>query len=358
MRNYYAVIMAGGSGTRLWPLSRYHLPKQALQLIGERTMLQHAVDRLSPILPVERVFIVTAAEYAPLLSAQVPNIPPGNFITEPSARGTAGAIGLAAVYLQQRDPEAVMAVLTADHFIRSVDVFRQVLQAAYHVAQQGHMVTLGIRPGYPATGFGYIRRGGQIAQVDGFDVYAVEAFVEKPDAQRAAEFVASGLYSWNSGMFIWQVPRILQEFAQHMPDVYTLLQRVAASLGAPDARQVLHEVWPKVRKETIDYGIMEKARDVVVIPVDIGWSDIGDWEALYGVHTACADGNVIMGNHLGMATKGCLIRGGDKLIVTIGLENTIVVDTEDAILICARDRAQDVKTIVEQLQANGMTNLL
>jgi mannose-1-phosphate guanylyltransferase len=358
MENYYAVIMAGGSGTRLWPLSRHHLPKQALQLIGERTMLQHAVDRLLPILPVERVFIVTAAEYVPLLSAQVPDIPPENFIMEPAARGTAGAIGLAAVYLQQRDPEAVMAVLTADHFIRSVEVFRQVLQVAYQLAMQGHIVTLGICPSYPATGFGYIRRGDRVARVDGFDVYAVEAFVEKPDAQRAAEFVASGLYSWNSGMFIWQVPRILREFAQHMPDVHALLQRIAAALGTPDATQVLHEAWSQVRKETIDYGIMEKARGVVVIPVDIGWSDIGDWEALYGVHTTCADGNVILGNHLGIATKGCLIRGCDKLIVTIGLENTIVVDTEDVILICARDRTQDVKVVVEQLQATGMTNLL
>ncbi|MCS7260053.1 MAG: sugar phosphate nucleotidyltransferase [Anaerolineae bacterium] len=358
MRNYYAVIMAGGSGTRLWPLSRHHLPKQALQLIGERTMLQHAVDRLLPILPAERVLIVTAAEYVPTLSAQVPDIPRQNFIAEPAARGTAGAVGLAAVHLQRRDPEAVMAVLTADHFIRAVDVFQRVLQAAYQLACQGHMVTLGIYPSCPATGFGYIRRGDQIAKVDGFDVYAVEAFVEKPDARRATEFVASGRYSWNSGMFIWQVSRILREFAQHMPDVYALLQRIAAALGTSDAAQVLEAVWPQIRRETIDYGIMEKARGVVVIPVDIGWSDIGDWEALYGVHTTCADGNVVLGNHLGIATKGCLIRGGDKLIVTVGLENTIVVDTADAILICARDRAQDVKVVVEQLQANGMTNLL
>jgi len=350
--------MAGGSGTRLWPLSRHHAPKQALRLIGGRTMLQHAVDRLRPILPVEHVYVVTATQYVPTLSAQVPDIPLQNFIVEPTARGTAGAIGLAAVHLQRRDPDAIMAVLTADHFIRSVEVFQRALQAACQVATQGHLVTLGICPSYAATGFGYIRRGEQIARIDGFDVYAVEAFVEKPDAQRAAEFVASGLYSWNSGMFIWRVERILREFAQHMPDVYAALQRIAAAMGTPNARRVLDEVWPGVRRETIDYGIMEKAQDVVVIPVDIGWSDIGDWEALYGVHEADAGGNVILGNHIGIATNGCLIRGGDKLIVTIGLQNAIVVDTEDVILVCARDRAQDVKTIVEQLQANGMTSLL
>ncbi len=159
-------------------------------------------------------------------------------------------------------------------------------------------------------------------------------------------------------MFIWRVERILREFAQHMPDVYAALQRIASALGTPNARQVLEEVWPGVRRETIDYGIMEKAQDVVVIPVEIGWSDIGDWEALYNVHETDAGGNVVQGNHIGIATYGCLIRGGDRLIVTVGLQNAIVVDTEDAILICARERAQDVKTIVEQLQANGLTRLL
>jgi mannose-1-phosphate guanylyltransferase len=358
MRHYYAVIMAGGSGTRLWPLSRQHLPKQALHLVGDRTMLQHAVDRLNGLLPAERVVIVTAAEYVSTLSAQVPAIPVDNFIVEPMARGTAGAIGLAALHLQRRDPHAVMAVLTADHYIRAVGRFRDALAAAYQVACDGHIVTLGIRPAFPATGYGYIRRGEQMATASGFDVYKVDAFVEKPDASRAAQFVASEIYSWNSGMFIWQVSRVMAEFARQMPEFHAQLQTIAGVLDTPHYVKALAEVWPVVRKETIDYGVMERADDVVVMPVDIGWADIGDWGALYGLHGPLDGGNIVDANHIGVATSGCLVKGGKKLIATIGLHDTIIIDTDDAILICARDRAQDVKAIVEQLQANARTELL
>jgi mannose-1-phosphate guanylyltransferase len=358
MSDFYAVIMAGGSGTRLWPLSRQRLPKQALQLIGDRTMLQHAVDRLRLLLPMDRVLIVTAADYVPTLSAQVPEIPRDNFVVEPMARGTAGAIGLSALHLQQRDPTAVMAVLTADHYIRAVDVFQGALSASCRAAQQGHLVTLGIRPAYPSTGFGYIRRGERVAVVDGFDVFVVDAFVEKPDAQRAAEFVAGDIHSWNSGMFIWQVRRIMEEFARHMPAFYAQMQSIASAFNTPDHQRVLADVWPTVRKETIDYGIMEKAADVVVIPVDIGWSDIGDWEALYDLRSTRQGDNIVDGNHIGVETSGCLVRGGKKLIATIGLHDTVIIDTDDAILICPRDRAQDVKAVVEQLQAHGRLEFL
>ena len=358
MSGLYAVIMAGGSGTRLWPLSRRHLPKQALHLVGERTMLQHAVDRLAPLLPMERVLIVTAAEYVSTLAAQVPDIPPGNIIVEPMARGTAGAIGLAALHLQRRDPDSIMAVLTADHYIRAVDVFRQALGAACSVAEQGRIVTLGICPSYPATGFGYVRRGDWLAAAGGFQVYRVDAFVEKPDAPRAAQFLASHAYSWNSGMFVWQVRRVMEEFARHMPGFYAQMQSIAGALDMPDYDRTLAGVWPAVRKETIDYGIMEKAHDVAVIPVDIGWTDIGDWGALYALQSATQGDNIVAGNHVGVATGGCLVRGGKKLIATIGLQDTIIIDTDDAILICARDRAQDVKAMVEQLQADGKAEYL
>lgn len=358
MSHFYAVIMAGGSGTRLWPLSRQQQPKQALHLIGERTMLQHAVDRLRPLMPVEQVLIVTAADYVPLLSAQVPDIPRENFVVEPMARGTAGAIGLAAVHLQQRDPDAVMAVLTADHYIRAEDVFRCALAASCEAARRGHLVTLGIRPTYPATGFGYIRRGGHIATIDGFEVYAVDAFVEKPDAERAAQFCAGDAYSWNSGMFMWRVQRIMDEFARHMPDFHAQLRAIAGALSASDSSQVLAAVWPTIRKETIDYGVMEKAADVVVIPVDIGWSDIGDWDALYDLQSGGPGDNIIDGNHFGIETTGCLVKGGRRLIATIGLCDTIIIETDDAILVCPRDRAQDVRALVNQLQSLGRTEHL
>ena len=359
MRNFYATIMAGGSGTRLWPLSRQHRPKQALQLVGERTMLQYAVDRLEGLLPGDHILVVTAREYVDVLAVQVPNIPIENFIVEPMARGTAGAIGLAALHLQHRDPDAIMAVLTADHYIEAVETFCQALLAAREVAAQGHIVTLGIQPAYPATGFGYIRRDRPMGQVNGFEVYSVQAFVEKPDAARAREFVASGLYSWNSGMFIWQVGRVLAEFERQMPAFYAQLQTVAAALGSEQGEQVLAEVWPHVQKQTIDYGVMEKAQDVMVIPVDIGWSDIGDWEAVYNLSAAELGANVVIGaDHVQLGTDACLIRGDKKLIATIGLKDTIIVDTEDAILICARQRAQDVRRLVEQLEKDGKSHYL
>lgn len=359
MSNFYALIMAGGSGTRLWPLSRQNRPKQAIELIDNRTMFQHAVERLDSLLPPEQVFVVTARDYVGPLAAQVPKIPRENYVVEPMARGTAGAIGLASVYLKQRAPDAVIAVLTADHYIRYVDKFRRVLSAAAQVAREGNIVTLGIKPSFPSTGFGYVRRRERVGEEGGFDVYEVDSFVEKPDAARAIEFLETGLYSWNSGMFIWQIDRIMAEFARQMPDLYDQLKTIEGALGTSRQADVLAEVWPQVRKETIDYGIMERAEKVVIIPVDIGWTDIGDWAAIYQLHRPDEMGNVVVGaDHVGVGTRSSFIQGGKKLIATIGLEDIIIIDTEDAILVCARDRAQDVKLVVEQLEQDGKVEFL
>jgi mannose-1-phosphate guanylyltransferase len=359
LSDFYAVIMAGGSGTRLWPLSRQSQPKQAIELIDERTMFQHAVDRLDGLLPPERIMVVTAREYVEILARQVPELPPENFIVEPMARGTAGAIGLSALYLKRRDPDAIMAVLTADHYIRDVERFCRALAAAAQVARRGALVTLGIQPDFPATGFGYIRRGEQVDSLEGFDIYAVERFVEKPDAQRAGQFLESSLYSWNSGMFIWQVERIMGEFARQMPDFYAQLQTIEAALGTPQETKMVTHIWPEVRRQTIDYGVMERAEGVVVLSVDIGWTDIGDWEAIYQLHQPDEQGNVILGGrHVGLATRASFIRGREKLIATVGLEDVIIIDTQDVILICKRERAQDVKSIVEQLEKQGRREYL
>ena len=363
MSNFYALIMAGGSGTRLWPLSRFHRPKQALQLVGQRTMFQHAVDRLSGLLPVERILVATAQEYVPTLSAQVPEIPQANFIVEPLARGTAGAIGLTTVHLLHRDPEATMVVLTADHFIRDVPRFRSALLAAADQAAKGHVVTLGIRPTFPSTGFGYIRRRGAARECLGFEAFEVETFVEKPNLATAQEMLSTGLSSWNSGMFIWRAARIMVEFRRQMPALSQQLDTIAASIGTPDYDKVIAEIWPQVRKETIDYGVMEHCPNVLVIPVDFGWTDVGDWEAVYQIGEHDAQENQVVGaDVVTIDSRGILVqhdppgKNGDKvkLVATIGVDDIAVIDTEDALLICARDRAQEVRALVDELRARKM----
>ena len=345
----YALIMAGGSGTRLWPRSRGSRPKQLLSLLSERTMLQEACQRIAPLVPDDKIFVVTSEVYTDVVRRQIPQVPTANIIGEPEGHGTAPCIGLSALYLRRLDREAVMAVLTADHYIEKADELRRALAAAAQVAEEGHLVTLGIEPDRPATGYGYIERAEKLAQVGRHEVYRVEKFTEKPDPATAKAFVESGRYYWNSGMFIWKVSVILREFQKLMPQFYAQLMEIDAALGTAEERAVLERIWPQVENETIDYGIMERAEDVAVIPVDIGWSDVGSWATLYELLPADGEGNVVVGQHIGLDTTGCLIHGSRRLVATIGLENMIVVDTEDALLICPKERAQEVRDLVEKL---------
>ena len=355
----YALIMAGGSGTRLWPRSRGSCPKQLLGLLSERTMLQEACQRITPLVPDDKIFVVTNETYTDVVRQQIPQVPAANVIGELEGHGTAPCIGLSALYLRQLDPEAVMAVLTADHYIEKADELRRALGAAAQVTEEGRLVTLGIEPDRPATGYGYIHRSEKLAQVSGLDVYRVQEFTEKPDLATAQAFVESGRYYWNSGMFIWKVATILREFEKLMPQFYAQLMEIDAALGTAEERAVLERVWPQVENETIDYGIMERAEDVAVIPVDIGWSDVGDWTALSGLLPADGKGNVVVvGQHVGLDTKGCLIHGSRRLVTTIGLEGMIIIDTEDALLVCPRERAQDVKKLVDMLKEMGRDEYL
>ncbi len=354
----YAILMAGGSGTRLWPLSRQRRPKQALKLIGQRTMFQHAVDRIVPLFPFERILVVTRQEHAALLMEQVPELPAANFILEPEGRGTAPAIGLAAIHLQQRDPQASMVVLTADHYITETETFRRVLAAALQVAQAGSLVTLGITPTSPSTGFGYIHHGLTLSTIEGLTVYRVERFIEKPDQAAATQMLDSGEYSWNSGMFIWRVERILAEFQQHMPEFYQQLLTVADAINTSIYETTLQRLWPRVAKQTIDYGIMERAQNVAVIPASIGWTDIGSWGSLLTLLPADKDGNIVVGPHLGLNTHGTFTFSEKRLIATIGVQDLVIVDTEDALLVCPRAQEQAVRELVEALKRNGYQNLL
>jgi len=348
----YALIMAGGGGTRLWPLSRSAHPKQMLKLFGERTMFQLSVDRLLPLLPPERISVVTAAEQVESLAAQCPELPRENFIVEPLGRGTASCIGLGAMALHQRDPNAVVAVVTADHFIGRTDTFRDVLCAAQHVAEQGYLVTLGIAPRFASTGYGYIRRGALLGQTNGFEYYRVERFTEKPQAAVAEAYVQEGVYAWNSGMFIWRAERVLEEMRLSMPDLSTTLDQLRAVWGTPAYAETLARLWPALRKETIDYGIMEKAAQVAVIPVDLEWSDIGAWGSVMELHPHDAAGNVLMGDVINIDGANTMVFSqSERLVVTIGVEDLIIVDTPDTVMIARRDQSERVREAVEQLKS-------
>lgn len=354
----YAMIMAGGSGTRLWPLSRRNRPKQTIPLIANTSLYQQAVGRLEGLVTPENIFTVSNASYAQLLQEQEPSLPAANFLIEPEGRGTAAAIGLAAIHLRQRDPAAVMMVVTADHAIQDEEGFRAALRSAAACAAEGWLVTLGITPSFPATGFGYIQQGEKLPGSFGADVWQVERFVEKPDAPTARRMLEQGGFSWNSGMFIWQVARILEEFRQQMPALAAQLAEIEAAIGTPHYEEVLRTVWPHIQKQTIDYGVMEHAGKVAVIPAEIGWHDVGTWSSLYEVLPADEEGNRWSGPHLEIDSRGILAVNRERLVAVVGLENVVIVDTPDALLVCPREREQEVRRLVELLQERGWTEWL
>jgi mannose-1-phosphate guanylyltransferase len=357
--HFYALIMAGGVGSRLWPLSRQKSPKQVLPLMGEHSMFAMAVERLHPLLTPAEVLVVVGEEQVDLLKAEGTGIPDRNYVVEPAGRGTAPAIALSAIALRRRDPEAIMAVLTADHFIGDNEGFREVLKAARDVAAQNLLVTLGITPSSPSTGYGYIERGSHLMQANDYLAYKVVAFREKPDLVTAKHFVTSGRHSWNSGMFVWRVARFLEELSRTMPEFYQQLLTIEAALDTPAYDRVLREVWPHVKPQTVDYGVMEKARDVAVIPAEFGWNDVGSWATLLEILDNDERGNVVRhAQHVGVDTSNTLVFGRDRLVATIGLHDMIVIDTGDAVLVCPKDRAQDVKKIVDELKGQGQTQYL
>jgi mannose-1-phosphate guanylyltransferase len=352
--HYFAVIMAGGGGTRLWPLSRQSRPKQMLRLFGDDTLFQTAVKRLEGLFSPDHVLVVTVAEQAQELRRQCPQIPEENFLIEPMPRGTASVVGLAALALNQRDPQAVMVILTSDHYIGNEENFRTLLKTAYQVAQDDLLVTLGITPSHPSTGYGYIQRGDLIKNYDKNAVYRVVRFKEKPDEEQAKIMLAGGDHSWNSGMFVWKAVRILEEFARQMPELYTHLEDIGRAWKTPQKIFTINEAWSSLKNETIDYGIMEGARQVAVIPAtDLQWSDVGSWDSLFEVLPTDAAGNIVRGgSHIGLDTQNSLVfqTGDARLIVTIGVSDLVVVDTGDVLFVCPKNQAQKVRQVVGQLK--------
>ncbi len=359
--HYYAVIMAGGGGTRLWPLSRRDRPKQMLRLFGERTLFQAAVERLEGLFPPERILVVTVEDQADELRRQAPEIPPFNFLLEPAPRGTASVVGLAAVALARSDPQSTMAVLTADHFIRDEAHFRQLLDSARLAATDGFLVTFGIKPAFPATGYGYIHYGQPVGVYNGQQAYRVQQFVEKPDLERAREMTAGGQHAWNSGMFIWRVQQILAEFERQMPDLAAGLHEISQALGTDGERNCISSVWADLRPETIDYGIMEGAEKVAMVQgAGLGWSDVGSWDSLYDILPADGEGNfTLQGELIPLDSRNVLLvqSGESRPVVALGLEDVVVVDAGDVLLICDRAQAQKVRSVVEHLEKSGRVDL-
>ncbi len=360
--NIYAVIMAGGFGSRLWPKSREKSPKQLLHIIGDGTMIQNTISRLQPIIPYERIYVVTNQSQVAGLREQAPQIPPGNIIAEPFGRNTAPCVALAAEALRDQDAEGVMVVLPADHFIQNVGEFQEKLRLACEAASvMGCLVTMGITPTRPETGFGYIQQSEEGDQGNPFHdqgVRSVLTFAEKPDLPTAERFLASGDFLWNSGMFVWRIDSILDALRKFLPDLYEQVETIHSLRGADDYTERLAEIYGQIHPISIDYGIMEKADNVFVIQCEFGWSDVGSWDETYRLSRKDANGNSIIGDVVTIDTHRTFIRTAEKLVATVGVEDLIIVDTADALLICRRGESQRVQAVVDYLRRKKITRLL
>lgn len=354
--------MAGGFGSRLWPKSREKSPKQLLHIIGDGTMIQNTIARLQPMIPYERIYVVTNQSQVPGLREQAPQIPPGNIIAEPFGRNTAPCVALAAEALHDLDPEGVMVALPADHFIQNVGEFQEKLRLACEAALDMQcLVTMGITPTRPETGFGYIQ---QSEDHDGSNSYFdqgvrnVLTFAEKPDLPTAERFLASGDFLWNSGMFVWRIDAIRDALRAHLPDLYEQAEAIYAARGSDQFSDRLAEIYGQIHPISIDYGIMEKADNVFVIQCEFGWSDVGSWDETYRLSRKDANGNSIVGDVVTIDTHRTFVRTAEKLVATVGVEDLIIVDTADALLICRRGESQRVQGVVDYLRRKQITRLL
>jgi mannose-1-phosphate guanylyltransferase len=348
MEHLNAVILAGGSGTRLWPLSTPSFPKQFLPLPNGRSMIQESLARVEGLVSPERAWVVTGRSMIELVREHLPMIPTSNILGEPMGRSTAAAIGWAAATIARRDPQATMMVLTADHMITKIDVFNQALRLADKLASQGYLVTLGIKPTGPETGYGYIRYSAALSE--GFDHQAFygERFVEKPNVATALSYLEDGHYVWNSGMFVWKVETILAELKKHLPELAQKIDVIAESMGTAREHATLDELWPTLQTISIDHGVMEKANKFAVIPVEIGWNDVGNWEQYGSLFPADPDEVRSVGHHAGLGSSNIFVYNNtQRQIFTIGLEDVVVVEMDDKTVICHKDEVQRVKELAE-----------
>ena len=356
MPRLYALILSGGAGTRLWPLSRKSHPKQFLELLGDRTLLQDTVDRVAEVIPSERIFAVAPPEHRALIHEQLPELRADHVVVEPYPRGNAAAIGLAMAALHAFDPDAVVAVLPSDHVVSKRAKFRDVLVAATAAAEQGRLVTLGIEPDQPDTGFGYIEAGERLEVDAPVPVHAVKRFTEKPKREAAEKMLAAGGHFWNSGMFVWRVADVIPAYREHLPNTAKAIDALSGALGSPRYESVLAEVWEETDRTTIDYGLLEKAGNVAVVPADIGWHDVGSWARLAAI--VGRGDNWSSDGHVAVRAEGNYAWAPGKTVAFVGVDGLVVVDTPDALLVTSKERSEEVKEVTERLRREEREDLL
>ena len=362
----YAVIMAGGGGTRFWPWSRETQPKQVLPILSSQTMIRETVERIRPLVPREKILIVTSRSQAGKLHKEVPQIPRRNLLLEPSGKNTAPCLCLAAMYVERVNPEAVMIALPADHHIGKPKEFLGTLRRAVEFAsRENYLITLGITPTGPETGYGYIRKGEILSRVRGTKIFKAKAFREKPTLRKAKGYLRRGDYLWNSGMFVWRVEAFLKAVETFLPQVHHPMKRLKASFGMRGGKKVLEKVYSQCPSISVDYGIMEKAKNVALIESRFGWSDVGSWSVLWNLWPKDQKGNVHLQGEksrtnkiLAIDSSGCVIRGEKNLIAVLGLKDIVVAEAGEAILVCPRHRSQDVRWVLEALKEKGWRQYL
>ncbi|MCX7920927.1 MAG: mannose-1-phosphate guanylyltransferase [Clostridia bacterium] len=356
----YAVIMAGGGGTRFWPLSRQQKPKQLLNISGNDVMINEAIKRMLGVVELDKTYIVTNKKQKEVIRQLIMNeLPKENILYEPIGRNTAACIAYAAVAISAKGGDALMCVLPSDHFIGNEDRFRETMARAFDAAEKtGKLITVGIKPTFPSTGYGYIRYTGDgEMELDG--VYEVDEFIEKPGIESARRYVESGNYLWNSGMFVWKVSTILENIKRYLPRLYKSMLHIREMILSGREQEGIESIYSALPSISIDFGIMERSDEVLVIPGDFGWNDVGSWDALGTIFPTDESGNIIRAKHVSINTKNSIIyNNGDRLIATIGLDNLIIADTSDALLICPKDKAQEVKNIVELIKAKGLEDCI
>jgi mannose-1-phosphate guanylyltransferase len=360
----FVLILCGGGGKRLWPRSRVRSPKQFIKLFNSKTIFQETIARSKNLVPFSRIFVVTNFDYTDEVAAQAPEIPRENIIAEPMAKNTAMAVGMGAIYIQRVDPLAVITNFASDHRISQLDEFNKAIILASQAANLGdYLVTVGIKPTFPHTGMGYIKAIKLLQKVNGAKIYNVERFVEKPDVITAKRLLGEGGYFWNANLYTWRADSILRALDKYLPKTARGLEEIRMAIKTAGEKRVTEGVYKEAEDISIDVGVSEKSKNMLLIPAEFSWSDVGDWKVAYDVSDKDKDGNVVIcekgdGEYIGLDSKNCLIHFSDQLIATIGVDNLIIVDTKDALLVARKDRAEEVKRLVELLKKKGKTEYL